>query len=113
MDQHSQYEFFPMVGVAIPTGAMALQEDSFYLSGMQLLHVRFPNRYPCSATTRSFLLDFSSYIFLGGFHVIRQPLAFFIGVEQPLCFPKVYSRLEHSARLVVENMVETPHLDTC
>jgi hypothetical protein len=40
MDQHSQYEFFPMVGVAIPTGAMALQEDSFYLSGMQLLHVR-------------------------------------------------------------------------
>jgi hypothetical protein len=61
MDQHSQYEFFPMVGLARLTDAI-----SIYCSCCTFV-LCLPDHYPCSATTRSFLLDFLSCIFLVGF----------------------------------------------
>jgi hypothetical protein len=54
MDQHSQYEFFPMVGLAIPPGS------SLFI--WQLLHVRtlFSKSLSMFGHQRSFLLDFSA-----------------------------------------------------
>lgn len=80
-------------------------EDPFRASGNDYKFVLyFPDYCPCLATTRNFCQDFSSYKYLGEFHVTRRQIKLASSMWR-YNDSVAYNNRERSARLVFENTV--------